>query len=100
MIGDESHPLLLRRLPCVVESFKTYDDINLVKTADVGEVAPAQRFAHRARHSACLHTDQVASCLMGTINLVLAQWHTKASLSDAMHFAMLAGLWHPAHRVS
>ena len=44
MIGNESHPLLLRRLPCVVESFKTYDDINLVKTADVGEVAPAQRF--------------------------------------------------------
>lgn len=42
VIGDESHPLLLRRLPCVVESFKTYDDINLVKTADVGEVAPAQ----------------------------------------------------------
>ena len=49
MIGDESHPLHLRRLPCVVESFKTYDDINLVKTADVGEVAPTQRFVHSSQ---------------------------------------------------
>ena len=43
VIGGESHPLSLRRLPCVVESFKTYDDINFVKTTDVGEVAPVQR---------------------------------------------------------
>ncbi|KAK9845230.1 hypothetical protein WJX81_000566 [Elliptochloris bilobata] len=38
VIGGESYPLSLLKLPCVVESFKTYDDINLVKTADVGEV--------------------------------------------------------------
>ena len=42
VIGGESYPLSLLRLPCVVESFKTYDDINLVKSADVGEVCPLQ----------------------------------------------------------
>ena len=42
VIGGESYPLLLLRLPCVVESFKTYDDINLVKSADIGEVCLLQ----------------------------------------------------------
>jgi TATA-binding protein-associated factor Taf7 len=27
-------------LPTIVESFKTYDDINLVKTTDIGQVRP------------------------------------------------------------
>ncbi len=42
-IGGEAYPLSLLRLPCVVESYKTYDDINLVKTADVGEVRTCGR---------------------------------------------------------
>lgn len=37
-IGNESFPASLLDLPCVVESYKTYDDTNLIKTADIGQV--------------------------------------------------------------
>lgn len=30
--------MLAQQLPTVVESYKTYDDINLVKSSDVGQV--------------------------------------------------------------
>ena len=91
VIGDESHPLLLRRLPCVVESFKTYDDINLVKTADVGEVAPAQRFVQSAHPPARLHMNHLAAFSKGNSVLVPAQRHAKAVLSDALHLLCLRG---------
>jgi TATA-binding protein-associated factor Taf7 len=38
MIGDESFPASLLDLPAVVESYKTYDDSVLIKTADIGQV--------------------------------------------------------------
>lgn len=38
MIGNEEFPASLLDLPAVVESFKTYDDCALVKTADIGQV--------------------------------------------------------------
>lgn len=38
VIGNDSFPVSLMDLPCVVESFKTYDDCALVKTADIGQV--------------------------------------------------------------
>jgi transcription initiation factor TFIID subunit 7 len=38
MIGNESFPASLLDLPAVVESYKTYDDSVLIKTADVGQV--------------------------------------------------------------
>ena len=38
VIGDERFPASLLDLPCVVESYKTYDDCALVKTADIGQV--------------------------------------------------------------
>ena len=38
MIGDDAFPASLLDLPCVVESYKTYDDNVLIKTADVGQV--------------------------------------------------------------
>lgn len=38
MIGNEEFPASLLDLPAVVESFKTYDDSALVKTADIGQV--------------------------------------------------------------
>jgi transcription initiation factor TFIID subunit 7 len=38
MIGNESFPASLLDLPTVVESYKTYDDSVLIKTADVGQV--------------------------------------------------------------
>ena len=31
-------PASLKDLPTIVESYKTYDDINLVKTGDIGQV--------------------------------------------------------------
>ena len=38
VLDGESFPLVLQDLPTIVESYKTYDDINLVKTADIGQV--------------------------------------------------------------
>lgn len=38
VIGNEEFRASLLDLPAVVESFKTYDDSALVKTADIGQV--------------------------------------------------------------
>ncbi|BBN08312.1 transcription initiation factor TFIID subunit 7 [Marchantia polymorpha subsp. ruderalis] len=38
VIGKESFPASLLDLPCVVESYKTYDDNVLIKTADIGQI--------------------------------------------------------------
>lgn len=38
MIGNDEFPASLLDLPAVVESFKTYDDCALVKTADIGQM--------------------------------------------------------------
>uniref|UniRef100_A0A803MN94 TAFII55 protein conserved region domain-containing protein n=1 Tax=Chenopodium quinoa TaxID=63459 RepID=A0A803MN94_CHEQI len=38
MIGDERFPASLLDLPCVTESYKTYDDSVLIKTADIGQM--------------------------------------------------------------
>ncbi|KAG8656084.1 transcription initiation factor TFIID subunit 7 [Manihot esculenta] len=38
VIGNDHFPASLLELPCVVESYKTYDDSSLVKTADIGQM--------------------------------------------------------------
>ncbi|CAO2832419.1 unnamed protein product [Amaranthus hypochondriacus] len=38
MIGDDRFPASLLDLPCVTESYKTYDDNVLIKTADIGQM--------------------------------------------------------------
>ncbi|OMO81038.1 TAFII55 protein, conserved region [Corchorus capsularis] len=38
VIGNDRFPVSLMDLPCVVESYKTYDDCALVKTADIGQM--------------------------------------------------------------
>ncbi|KAF1870304.1 hypothetical protein Lal_00003510 [Lupinus albus] len=38
VIGNERFPASLLDLPCVVESFKTYDDSSLIKTADIAQM--------------------------------------------------------------
>jgi TAFII55 protein conserved region len=38
IIGNESFPASLLDLPCIVESYKTYEESLLIKTADVGQV--------------------------------------------------------------
>ncbi|XP_008458871.1 transcription initiation factor TFIID subunit 7 [Cucumis melo] len=37
-IGDDHFPASLLDLPCVVESYKTYDDTVLIKAADIGQM--------------------------------------------------------------
>lgn len=37
-VGGEAFPVHLRNLPTIVESYKTYDDIHLVKSNDIGQV--------------------------------------------------------------
>lgn len=37
-IGNQAFPLSVLNLPCVLESYKTFDDTNLVKTTDVGQM--------------------------------------------------------------
>ncbi|KAJ7525014.1 hypothetical protein O6H91_17G032300 [Diphasiastrum complanatum] len=38
MIGNDKFAVSLLDLPCVVESYKTYDDTVLIKTADIGQI--------------------------------------------------------------
>mmetsp|Transcript_3640 Transcript_3640/g.6186 ORF Transcript_3640/g.6186 Transcript_3640/m.6186 type:complete len:188 (-) Transcript_3640:546-1109(-) len=38
MLGDKTFPASVRSLPCVTEVWKTYDDENLVKGVDIGQV--------------------------------------------------------------
>jgi TATA-binding protein-associated factor Taf7 len=37
-VDGEHHIVMLQDLPTVVESYKTLDDANLVKIADIGQV--------------------------------------------------------------
>ncbi|KAH7445342.1 hypothetical protein KP509_01G003400 [Ceratopteris richardii] len=37
-IGNETFPAALLDMPCVLESYKTYDDSVLIKTADIGQM--------------------------------------------------------------
>ena len=38
LVDGKEYPVKRQDLPTIVESFKTYDDINLVKTGDLGQV--------------------------------------------------------------
>ncbi|XP_031504771.1 transcription initiation factor TFIID subunit 7 isoform X1 [Nymphaea colorata] len=38
VIGNDRFPVSLLDLPCIVESYKTYDDNVLIKTADIGQI--------------------------------------------------------------
>lgn len=42
-VDGVSHQVDLLDLPTVVESYKTYDDTNLVKTGDIGQVCGASK---------------------------------------------------------
>ena len=37
-MGGEAFPAHVLNLPTIVESYKTYDDIHLVKSNDIGQV--------------------------------------------------------------
>ncbi len=49
IVDGVSYPVTVQTLPTVVESYKTYDDVNLVKTADVGQVGAAAARLRRWR---------------------------------------------------
>ena len=55
--GSEVLPVSLLNLPCVVESYKTYDDSHLVKMCDVGQV-PSEP---------CCSSIYIYSCLQLTV---------------------------------
>lgn len=38
LIGDDRFPVSLLDLPCIIESYKSYDDSVLIKTADIGQM--------------------------------------------------------------
>lgn len=38
VVQGKSYPVKRQDLPAIVECFKTYDSVNLVKSADVGQV--------------------------------------------------------------
>ena len=50
VIGNDSFPASLLDLPSVVESYKTYDDSVLIKTADVGQVQGRYSHSTSPRH--------------------------------------------------
>lgn len=61
--GGRSYPVTVLNLPSVVESYKTLDDINLVKTCDIGQVrSPSLR---TAMPSAIIKL--AASCALSTL---------------------------------
>ncbi len=41
MVGGDEFAVALRDLPTVVETYKTYDDVNMVKCTDIGQVSTA-----------------------------------------------------------
>ena len=38
MVGGDEFSAALRDLPTIVETYKTYDDVNMVKCTDIGQV--------------------------------------------------------------
>ena len=54
--GSEVLPVSLLNLPCVVESYKTYDDSHLVKMCDVGQV-PSEPYRRSIYIYSCLQLD-------------------------------------------
>ena len=38
MVGGDEYAAALRDLPTIVETYKTYDDVNMVKCTDIGQV--------------------------------------------------------------
>ncbi|KAM7523151.1 hypothetical protein LguiA_013053 [Lonicera macranthoides] len=48
VIGNDQFPASLLDLPCIVESYKTYDDSVLIKTADIGQMIMVREEADNA----------------------------------------------------
>ena len=49
VVGGDEYAAAMRDLPTIVETYKTYDDVNMVKCADVGQV----RTRHAQRSLQC-----------------------------------------------
>jgi TATA-binding protein-associated factor Taf7 len=55
-VAGQPYPVKVLDLPTIVESYKTYDDINLVKTGDVGQVRQQLGWGQQAfTNHICMH---------------------------------------------
>ena len=62
VVGGEAYPVKRQDLPTVVECFKTYDDTNLIKSADVGQVhcTPLEHCKSLKALNVFVHRDQAS----------------------------------------
>lgn len=90
MIGNESFPATFLDLPCVVESYKTYDDNMLIKTTDIGQVRSC---------SSCFCTDQARDrnltlswhrWLWSEKKAILPQKESSTGMASPLQWGMLA----------
>jgi len=49
VVGGDEYAAAARDLPTIVETYKTYDDVNMVKCTDVGQVNAARVALTRLR---------------------------------------------------
>lgn len=108
ILDGESFPLVLQDLPTIVESYKTYDDINLVKTADIGQVSHASSTCMctsvraRAMPQACVRPgnvdhEQLGMCVVSaTAKLTMPVLCPCTGAGSGGHWGPAAG----GHRVS
>lgn len=55
-MGNDTFPLTVQDLPTIIESYKTYDDVNLVKTANIGQVLVVSKEGqNQAQATKCRH---------------------------------------------
>lgn len=52
VVEGQEFPVSVLDLPTMVESYKTYDDVNLVKTGDIGQVGPSCLFPQNSQQHA------------------------------------------------
>ena len=73
VVGRDVYAAALRDLPTIVETYKTYDDINMVKCTDVGQV-----MAHDASQAYCAADQDAGGLLMSVLSI-----HTPAVAAAA-----------------
>ena len=83
IFGETALPASLKDLPTIVECYKTYDDVNLVKTGDIGQVIcqhqlPATIVLHAKTH----HVTTVADATLPGLSVSFAKSGGTQTLSD------------------
>lgn len=92
--GGREWPVTVLNLPSVVESYKTLDDINLVKTTDIGQVGAAARLPAARQLSWAMSWAQL--CAMRCAQFVLRSSNCtlkRARLFSVMHVTAILTLF-------